>query len=248
VVTSDLPPLLSQLDESPAPLYAQVKQVIKRQIKNGAWPPHYRLPSESQLVEQFGFSRMTVNRALRELTSEGLLVRMQGVGTFVAEPKSQSALFEVHNIADDIASRGHVHTTRVISVQQEVAGYERALALNILESQTIYHSIIIHYENNVPVQLEDRIVNPLIAPDYIKQDFSRQTPYAYLSEVAPLTEGEHVVEAIQAEQQECEWLEIQSSEPCLLIRRRTWSGHSVVTSARLIHPGSRHRLEGRFKH
>ena len=91
------------MGDSPAPLYARVKQMITQQIDSGNWPPHYRVPSESELVNQLGFSRMTINRALREMTADGLLVRMQGVGTFVAEPKSQSALFEVHNIADEIA-------------------------------------------------------------------------------------------------------------------------------------------------
>lgn len=247
MTTSVFPPLWSQLDEMPAPLYAQVKQVIRRQIQSGQWPAHFRVPSENELVTQLGFSRMTINRALRELTSEGLLVRMQGVGTFVAEPKSQSALFEVHNIADDIAARGHTYTTRVVLVREETAGYERAMALNLMESQSIFHSIIVHYENNVPVQLEDRCVNPLMAPHYLRQDFLQQTPYVYLSRVAPLTEGEHVVEAIQAEPEECTLLDIPAAEPCLLIRRRTWSGSTVVTAARLIHPGSRHRLEGRFK-
>ncbi|WP_153016042.1 GntR family transcriptional regulator, partial [Pseudomonas savastanoi] len=75
--------LAAQMGESPAPLYARVKQMIALQIQNGTWPPHHRVPSESELVTQLGFSRMTINRALRELTAEGLLVRMQGVGTFV---------------------------------------------------------------------------------------------------------------------------------------------------------------------
>lgn len=240
-------PLVAQMDDSPAPLYARVKQLIMLQISNGSWPPHHRVPSESELVSQLGFSRMTINRALRELTAEGMLVRMQGVGTFVAEPKSQSALFEVHNIADDIASRGHRHTTQVIMVREEAAGYERALALNMQEGQRVFHSVIVHYENDVPVQIEDRFVNPQVAPEYLAQDFSRQTPYVYLSRMAPLTEGEHVVEAILAEPAECELLQIEPNEPCLLIRRRTWSGRTAVTAARLIHPGSRHRLEGRFK-
>jgi GntR family histidine utilization transcriptional repressor len=96
------------------------------------------------------------------------------------------------------------------------------------------------------VQIEDRFVNAAVAPEYLLQDFTLQTPYAYLSNVAPLTEGEHVVEAILAESDECELLQIETGEPCLLIRRRTWSGRTPVTAARLIHPGSRHRLEGRF--
>ena len=86
---------------SPAPFYEKVKQAISEKIATGVWRPHDRIPSEADLVAQFGFSRMTVNRALRELTDEGLLVRLQGVGTFVAEPKGQSALFEIRSIADD---------------------------------------------------------------------------------------------------------------------------------------------------
>jgi GntR family histidine utilization transcriptional repressor len=81
---------------------------------------------------------------------------MQGVGTFVAEPKSQSALFEVHNIADEIASRGHRHTCQVITLEEEAAGSERALALDMREGQKVFHSLIVHYENDIPVQIEDR--------------------------------------------------------------------------------------------
>ncbi|MGI4836242.1 MAG: histidine utilization repressor [Janthinobacterium lividum] len=234
------------MGDSPAPLYARVKHMITQQIQNGTWPPHHRVPSESELVTQLGFSRMTINRALREMTADGLLVRMQGVGTFVAEPKSQSALFEVHNIADEIAARGHRHSCKVVLLNEEAAGAERALALDLREGQRVFHSIIVHYENDIAVQIEDRYVNALVAPNYLQQDFLVQTPYAYLNAVAPLTEGEHVVEAILAEPQECELLQIPASEPCLMIRRRTWSGRQAVTAARLIHPGSRHRLEGRF--
>lgn len=241
-----VPNLASQMGDSPAPLYARVKHMITQQIQNGTWPPHHRVPSESELVTQLGFSRMTINRALREMTADGLLVRMQGVGTFVAEPKSQSALFEVHNIADEIAARGHRHSCKVVLLNEEAAGAERALALDLREGQRVFHSIIVHYENDIAVQIEDRYVNALVAPNYLQQDFLVQTPYAYLNAVAPLTEGEHVVEAILAEPQECELLQIPAGEPCLMIRRRTWSGRQAVTAARLIHPGSRHRLEGRF--
>ncbi len=150
--------------------------MITQQIDSGNWPPHYRVPSESELVSQLGFSRMTINRALREMTADGLLVRMQGVGTFVAEPKSQSALFEVHNIADEIASRGHRHTCKVITLEEEAAGSERALALDMREGQKVFHSLIVHFENDIPVQIEDRFVNALVAPDYLKQDFTVQTP------------------------------------------------------------------------
>ncbi|WP_425551616.1 GntR family transcriptional regulator, partial [Achromobacter dolens] len=101
-MASNPPRLPAQANALPAPLYAQLKQMIAQQIRSGAWPAHYRVPSESELVQELGYSRMTINRALRELTAEGLLVRMQGVGTFVAQPKTRSALFAVNNIADEI--------------------------------------------------------------------------------------------------------------------------------------------------
>ncbi|WP_256666037.1 histidine utilization repressor [Pseudomonas sp. 8Z] len=232
--------------EQPAPLYARVKQMIVQQIQNGTWPPHHRVPSESELVNELGVSRMTINRALRELTLDGVLVRMQGVGTFVAEPKGQSALLQVQNIAEEIAARGHRYSCLVVSLQEVQAGPERALALDLREGSRVFHSRIVHFENDVPVQIEDRYVNPAVAPDYLQQDFTQQTPHAYLAQVAPLTEGEHLVEAVLAESSECRLLKIESTEPCLLIRRRTWSGRNVVTSARLLYPGSRYRLEGRF--
>ncbi|AQV93038.1 histidine utilization repressor [Cupriavidus necator] len=233
-------------DSMPAPLYARVKQHISSRIADGSWPPHHRVPSETELVESLGVSRMTVHRALRELTAEGMLVRLQGVGTFVAEPKRRTALYAVNNIAEDIASRGHRHHARVISLKAERAGPAQAAALEVALEERVFHSIIVHYEDDVAIQLEDRYVNAAVAPDYLAQDFTSETPYQYLSRVAPLTEGEHVVEAVLALPEECELLAIQRGEPCLLIRRRTWSAGRVVTSVRLVHPGSLHRLEGRF--
>ncbi|RDK06955.1 histidine utilization repressor [Cupriavidus lacunae] len=233
-------------DSMPAPLYARVKQHISSRIADGSWPPHHRVPSETELVESLGVSRMTVHRALRELTAEGMLVRLQGVGTFVAEPKRRTALYAVNNIAEDIASRGHRHHARVISLKAERAGPAQAAALEVALEERVFHSVIVHYEDDVAIQLEDRYVNAAVAPDYLAQDFTSETPYQYLSRVAPLTEGEHVVEAVLALPEECELLAIQRGEPCLLIRRRTWSAGRVVTSVRLVHPGSLHRLEGRF--
>lgn len=183
-----LPADLSPLS-TPAPLYEQVKKMITDNISNGAWPPNYRIPSEAELVAHLGFSRMTINRALRELTHQGLLVRMQGVGTFVAEPKGQSALFEVHSIRDEILARNHRHHCKIILLDKVQANSEQAAALNLSVGAPIFHSIIVHYENDTPVQIENRYVNPVVAPDYLQQDFLKITPHDYLSRVAPLTEG-----------------------------------------------------------
>ncbi|MBD1550219.1 histidine utilization repressor [Pseudomonas typographi] len=238
--------LTPQWDAPPAPQYERVKQMITAQIASGAWAVHQRVPSESELVAQLGLSRMTINRALRELTAEGLLVRMQGVGTFVAEAKGQTALFEIHNIADEIAARGHIHRAQVMALDTLAAPPEVAAALSVAEGFHVYHSLLVHFENDLPVQIEDRFVHPTFAPDYLKQNFKRETPYVYLMQLSPVTEAKHVVEAILAEPYEAKVLKVKRSEPCLLIKRTTWSGKQPATFARLLYPGSRYRLEGVF--
>ena len=217
----------------PAPFYEKVKQAISEKIAAGVWRPHDRIPSEAELVAQFGFSRMTINRALRELT-------------FVAEPKGQSALFEIRSIADEIAARNHQHHCEVLVLEETQASAEQAIELNVTEGTRIFHSVMVHYENDIPVQIEDRCVNAERIPDYLSQDYTQTTPHAYLSLVAPLTEGEHIVEAVRATPQECELLRIKEHDPCLLIRRRTWSSSQIVSHAKLLFPGNRYRLQGHF--
>jgi len=173
-------------------------------------------------------------------------VRLQGVGTFVAEPKGQSALFEIRSIADEIASRNHQHRCEVLLLEETQANAVQAVALNVKEGTLIFHSLMLHYENDVPVQIEDRCVNATLVPDYLQQDYTVTTPHAWLSQVAPLTEGEHIVEAVRATPQECELLRIKEHDPCLLIHRRTWSASHIVSHARLLFPGNRYRLQGHF--
>ncbi|MBY3188938.1 histidine utilization repressor [Rhizobium laguerreae] len=227
------------------PLYAGVKQVILDRIHSGEWPPKYRVPSENELVVELGVSKMTANRALRELANEGELIRIQGVGSFVAERKGYSALFEVRNIAEEIAERGHVHEAAVVVLAQETASPEIADALELAIGAAVFHSLIVHSEDGVPVQIEDRFVHPEAAPEYLAQDFTTLTPNAYLTAAAPLSGSEHVVEAAMPQAWECKLLTIMKTEPCLTIRRRTWSAKQAVSTARLVYPGHRYRLEAR---
>lgn len=228
------------------PRYQQVKGYVRQRIDSGAWPEDFRVPSENQLVRELGISRMTINRALRELSDEGRIKRVQGVGTFVAGGKPESTLLEIRNIADEIRERGHHHHGRVHLLCREKASVNVAQALELEPGDEVFHSIMIHHENATPVQLEDRYVNPAVAPDYLEIDFTRITPNEYLMQAAPLLEVEHILEAIQPGRDAQELLNIPPGEPCLLLHRRTWSGGQVASRAWLTHPGSRYQLGARF--
>lgn len=226
-------------------LYEGVKRLIARRIQSGAWPPRHRIPSENELVAQLGVSRMTINRALRELAAEGRIVRVKGLGSFVAQGKGQSSIFEVRNIADEIAQRGGRHTAQVVSLDATRASPEVAEALDVAIGAPVFHSVIVHAADDIPVQLEDRYVNGAAAPAYLEQDFTRQTPNAYLTALIPWTEALHEIEAVLPAAWEARLLSIARTDPCLLMRRRTRTADQGVTAVRLLIPGGRHKLTGR---
>jgi GntR family transcriptional regulator, histidine utilization repressor len=228
-------------------LYERVKQYLLDRMASGKLPEGSRIPSEYELMETLGASRMTVHRALREMSAEGLLHRMQGVGTFVRKPEQRSALLEIFDISEDILRRGHLHQSRVIRLEPCQADSDLAAQFSRRAGARLFYSLIVHAENGVPVQLEERFVSPRFAPDYLKQDFTLQTTNRYLQSIAAPREVEHVVHAVTADPQALELLEISATEPCLLVERRTWTEAGPATRSRLLHPGHRYSLGSRYK-
>lgn len=189
---------------------------------------------------------MTANRALKELTDDGLLKRVAGVGTFVTEQIPQAPLFEIKNIADEIRSRGSHYSSQTQHLVKLPATIDIALELEIAVDTIVFNSLVVHCENNVPVQLEDRYVNAALAPHYIEQDFSLVTTSEYLSKIVPCTAAEHIIEATLPDERTQQFLSIEPDQPCLLLRRRTWSGDDIACLAHLTHPSNRYRLGGQF--
>lgn len=222
--------------------YTIIKQYICEKIESGEWLEHSKVPSENELTEQFSVSRMTARRALQELTEQGLLVRSQGSGTFVATFKSQSSLLEIRNIADEIHERGHQHHSTQLALQAIDVNEEMAILLALKPGDKAYFSSVLHFENDTAIQLEQRFVNPTLVPNYLAQDYTKITPHEYLSSEAPLTEATHEVEAILATAEICELLSITNTTPCLQVKRRTWSSQGVVSLAILTAPGNKYRL------
>ncbi|MDM0090730.1 MULTISPECIES: histidine utilization repressor [unclassified Variovorax] len=228
-------------------LYAQVKDHISRKIQDGTWPAGHRLPSEHELVAQFGVARMTVNRALRELVEQGRITRVAGVGSFVAENKPQSTLLQIANIASEIRQRGHDYRCEMLAVERIAAAPEVAVWLGLQSGASVFHSVCLHLENGTPVQLEERYVNPLVVPDYLVQDFEAIPPSEYLVRNVPFDQIEHLVDAVLPSPEQAERLAMSVAEPCLLLTRRTWTRGTPVTWVRCLHPASRYRLGSRFR-
>jgi len=191
---------------------------------------------------------MTVNRALRELANEGYVERIAGVGTFSKEKKAQSHPLEIHSIAEEIEFRGHVHESKVIGLDETRASTEDANLFGITPGSRLFHSVILHSESGLPIQVEERLILPDFAPDYLKADFSKITPTDYLFDISSaIDEVEQIVQATMAEPDIVKLLEMHKNEPCLMLLRRTWVDNKVVTRTVMHHPANRFQLGGRYR-
>jgi GntR family histidine utilization transcriptional repressor len=229
------------------PLYLQVKRHILDNIGSGKWGTSSRVPSENDIVKSFGVSRMTANRALRELQDEGVLVRIAGVGSFVADRQAHGHPLEIRGIDAEIRQRGHVHRSEIVSLERIRAVAKLAEDFGVAARTELYCSVIVHFENDRPIQLEDRYVLPQLAPDYLRMDFKLTTPHEYLIKAAPLQQAEHVLRAEMPDERTRKLLLMKKDEPCLVVIRRTWTADRIASVARLYHPGSRYELSGRFR-
>ena len=227
--------------------FQQVKQFLKDGLAAGRWPPGALMPSEAELVAQFGVSRMTASRAIRELQAEGLVTRTQGVGTFAAELHRVASTLTLRDLHEEIAERGHQHHAVVHWLRAEKAATALALQLGLPAGARVFHSLIVHHENGVPLQCEDRYVNPACAPDYLQVDFTRTTPTHHLFEVTALWRAQYSIEAALPTAQEASLLGIDAADPCLVVVRRTFSREAAITIARLVQPGARYTLQGEFQ-
>ena len=242
--------LLDSFDDiskaAPEPIYRQIKQIIEQRINSGEWRAGQKLPSENDLVVALDVSRMTINRALRELTQAGLVRRVHGLGSFVAEMPRHASLIELQDIALEIEQDGKRHDSRVLLLETIAAPVAVASWMELVEATQVYHLRAVHYQDDLPIQLESRYVNPKLMPAFIEQDFSTKTATAYLLEQFKPDEMEHRVSAILPDPETRELLSMDNHQPCLQLTRRTWKNSQVVTYVALTYPGDRYELGARY--
>ncbi|MFZ6648384.1 histidine utilization repressor [Undibacterium sp. TJN25] len=229
-----------------APAFQRIKDYLLKEVQAGTWKEGDAIPSEQVLAKEFGVSRMTVNRAVRELTTEQILTRIQGSGTYVAQHKYQATLVEIKSIADEVRARGHQHHSELHQLVEAKPAELLARQFKLKQERKLFHSIIVHFENGIPIQVEDRWVNPDVAPDYLEQDFSRITPNEYLMVAAPLQGVHYSIEAVNPPKQIADMLQIPVKEPCLVLHRQTLSLGKVASVVTMWHPGNRYQFAGNF--
>ena len=228
------------------PRYKNIQNYILNKIASGEFPNGSQIPTELELAERFKVSRVTVNKAITELSLQKVLLRVAGKGTFVAQQKAQSSSMHVVDIAVEIKNRGNIHSMKLLEKSMIPANEAIALALGIYVGTYVAYCHLIHYENALPILLEQRYVNTALAPNFAAQDFTLITPSGFLLANYALSEVEHTVNAIAATDSIAKHLQLALGDPCLYISRRTWCEKELISFAHFTAAGSRYKLYSRI--
>jgi GntR family transcriptional regulator len=209
---------------SHVPLYLQIAQRIIAQVNSGQLSPRSQLPSERELAENFAVSRPTARQAIEELVEQGIVYRLQGRGTFVAQPKIRE-VSGLGSFSDDMRRQGLEPSSHVLvqKIVQPDAQVRRKLRLG--EGASILQLDRVRLANGRPVALESAAINLHLCPGLEKEDFASQSLYQVLRNrygVYPEW-AEAEIEARGALPHEAEVFGINVEQPVMVAYRLTYT-------------------------
>lgn len=223
-------------------LRSRIMDYVIKGIAGGEWQPGDLVPAERELMATFGASRMTVHNALRELVGRGFLVRRRGAGSFVAPPRPYASHYAHQDIVTEIETMGGQHSAEILHQAIRAPDAEEAKAFE--SDNPVFHAIVLHSKDGVPVELEDRLLDPVAVPASSVLDLKRRSLFSALMLARPYREGAETIRPIIPDAKERKLLKIARDVPALEITRRTYVQSKVVTVVRLVRVGELATLSG----
>jgi len=242
VAAVDIPAL-----DGEGPLWLQIRRSIALAILTGDWPAGTQVPPELSLTKHYATARMTVNKALQSLVTEGLVERRPKHGTIVTARARERPVFEIWDAADAVHREGGHYGYRLLecAMVPEDAAIRNDIGLDA--NEPLIRLLCLHLSDGRPFQLEERFVNVKAAPKITCQPLEDVSPGQWLLANVPWTEARHGISARGANAMVAEHLALELGEACLVVERRTWNGDIPVTLGRFWYPGEDHILEGQFR-
>lgn len=209
--------------EEVSPLYHQIKENITRQVVAGRWLSNHALPSETELCNHFGVSRGTLRRALGDLENQGLIIRRQGRGTFVAKPKFEgSVLGSYRNYR--VGAVPHDAVSRLLGIARVKATPDLQRILQLGKREFVYEVRRIQFMEGVPVTLSTSFIPAAIAPGLDKLDIEHEFFYGLLEQRYGLSflRAEEILEPVIADDVVARHLELPAGAPVFLVERHSF--------------------------
>lgn len=218
MVTSDPP---ANRFSATVPLYIQIAEGLLDRIESGELTPGDRLPSERELSQMLGVNRMTLRRALQLLESQGLLLRRQGDGTYVAEPKIERQAGQLVPFTRGMQRRGYLPGAKVISLEKRPVEGAVAKELGLSVSTAVYYVRRLRLINREPVMLERLTIPAQRFPRFERFDLSDRSVYDVMEQEYGVTvvRARQSLEPVVATKYEAELLGVEPGDPLMLEQR-----------------------------
>ncbi len=202
------------------PKYYTVEQKLVEEIDGEVFQENQMIPSERELMERFGVSRITVRKALDDLVNEGYLYRIQGKGTFVKGDEFNQDLFQLTSCTEEIKKMGMIPTKRVLDARIIEADKVRQRSLRIQEGEKVFFLRRVYYADGQPLNLTTTYLPICLFPGIEKYDFSVESIYDVLERRydAKITTATRTLEAVLVKSEVAEELDMEENAPVLLFR------------------------------
>jgi GntR family histidine utilization transcriptional repressor len=234
-------------DRQSLPIYAEIQRDIERKIMTGEWGPGFRIPKESDLLKEYGCSRMTVNKALSSLAAAGMITRRRRAGSHVQPPRIDEPLLYIQDIRAEVLAIDRAYSFAITNrTVRKVSEAVDARHVGVPVGTRMLFLEVMHFADNLPFTMETRQINLDAVPQAEHVKFEGEPPGTWLLHNVAWTEGEHSIRAISADTIIAKHLQVADRTACFSIARRTWHGTRLITFVRLVYPGDRHRFIVRF--
>ncbi len=202
--------------KSPIPVYYQLRNIIQKKIQNGDYREGDLIPSERELSEDFGISRMTVRQAMNHMVAEGLLIREKGRGTFVAKRKIEQR--NIDSFSESAKKKGLVPSTQVLYFAKEPSREDIAAILGLSLTDSLYVIKRLRYANDIPVALEEVFIPVSLCPDLEKFELSNSL-YRIINDSYGISIAymDNVIEASTPTLEEKKLLRVSATSPVLRV-------------------------------
>lgn len=219
---------LQLASSSMVPLYTQIKEALRAKILDGSYQAHQRLPSESEMIDAFGVSRITVRQAVSDLQKEGLLFKIHGKGTFVATPKVSQELTHLQGFGEAMHRLGHETSSQVLALGLAKGNAVVCQKLGLDEGATVTEICRVRYLNREPVSVDYSYLAPDIGAKLSKSSLGERDLFSLLENELGrrLHSADVEIDATSASEQVAAALKIKPGAPVLRIERLTYAAHA----------------------
>lgn len=215
---------------SSVPMHTQIREIIRRRVLDGTYAPHSQMPSESQMMEAFAVSRITVRQALGDLQKEGLIFKVPGKGSFVAKPKAFQNLSRLQGFGEAMSPSGYETFSQVLSMRRVTATDIVARRLMLKPAAPVFEIQRLRFLNREPISVDLSYFRPEMGKRLAQEDLPTRDIFLILENDygLALTHADVQIEAISAEEDLARHLRIEEGSPLLRIERLTYANEQPV--------------------